>query len=89
VTLYNSLDCTGNVVTTSSGFGCFNYHVSPTSLFFFSAGTTSTDELTLDFYPADDCLGETFVQVMTSATTCGQNIFTGDILGLSYRVNSI
>jgi len=88
VTLYYSPDCTGNVITTSSGYGCFNYHVSETSLYF-SAGTTSTDELTLDFYPADDCLGDSLIQVMTSATTCAQNIFTGQILGLSYRVTSI
>jgi hypothetical protein len=85
VTLYDSLDCTGEIITTSLNSGCFNHDITQAV---FSAGTTSTTKLKVDFYPAASCAGNPLAETRFTSTTCGANI-DGTTPFLSYSVTTV
>jgi hypothetical protein len=85
VTSYDSLDCMGDIITTSLNSGCFNYDITQVV---FSTGTTSTTKLKVDFYPAASCAGNPLAEARFTSTTRGENI-DGTTPFLSYNVTTV
>ncbi|CAO3685519.1 unnamed protein product [Umbelopsis ramanniana] len=86
VTLYDAANCMGGVITTSSGYGCFNCDIQAS---LFSAGTTSTTELQANFYNNASCVGDLIVETHLTSDTCPNFLLTLFETVLSYSITAV
>ncbi|CAO3693321.1 unnamed protein product [Umbelopsis ramanniana] len=83
VYIYNSPDCTQEIITLSDNTGCFNKDITQTIL---SAGTISNAPIEIIFYSATNCAGVPLSGTAITAPLCGRNIDIGNTHILSYSV---
>lgn len=85
--IYNSPDCSGDIIRSSKNDGCFDVDI-PGSIVY-SVDSTSSSKLKIDLYPEASCAGNPLAEMRFYPNQCPVDYYQNHVPYLSYLVTTL